>query len=131
RRGTWLVSKHGLSRTPVLDSQPMNAWSGTTALAVLLACATGASALGVDGRLDAEYGTALSVQTVQTSFFDSSPSFPPNVGRCTGGELDQGFGFLADGVLHLFLAGNLQSFFSEPLYLPHQLVLFIDSHPGC
>jgi hypothetical protein len=62
-----------------------------------------AAPVAVDGRLEHDYGAALSVQTTQTTYDASSagPDF------ASASELDQAFGFVSDGALHLFIAGNL------------------------
>ena len=70
-----------------------------------------ARAVTIDGLLDGEYGIALSTQSTQTSFADTR--FTPPYSE--GSELDAAFGFVSDGNLYLFFAGNLLPFTSEPL----------------
>jgi hypothetical protein len=65
----------------------------------------------IDGTLDAEYGTALSVQTVQTNFGDNFS------------ELNAGYGKVAGGYLYLMFTGNLENNFNK-------LMVFIDSEAG-
>lgn len=96
----------------------------TSALAVQLVCATAASAIPVDGVLDARYGQPIILQTTQTSFGD----WP--VESMYYGELDGAFGYVADDTLHLFVSGNLNRFLSEPLTGANQLQLFFDTQPG-
>lgn len=91
----------------------------------------GAATVTVDGQLDPEYGPALSTQTTQTSFVDANPAFSPNPVRyADGSELDAAHGYIADGALHLLLAGNMG--FCCPTMFSHQeeFDLFIDSKPG-
>ncbi|MEX2169905.1 MAG: PEP-CTERM sorting domain-containing protein [Pirellulales bacterium] len=77
-----------------------------------------AAAATIDGSLDAEYGAALAVQAVQTSFGDANP--PGNLG---GSELDAAYATVSGGRLNLLLTGNLEPNFNK-------LEVFIDSKPG-
>jgi hypothetical protein len=105
----------------------------TRALAAFLAAslvlpARSASAVTVDGRLEPDYGAALSIQTTQTGNGDSPFAQVMTAG---GSELDQAYGFIAGGVLHVFLSGNLMYVPGAELmghWLPTDL--FIDSGPG-
>jgi hypothetical protein len=100
---------------------------GTVLLALALAAPAGA-AVPIDGRLDPDYGVALSTQTTQTYFGDGNWGM---VGESFGSELDAAHGYIADGVLHLFIAGNLTFFWGvEISYYYALLELFIDSTPG-
>jgi len=72
----------------------------------------------VDGTVDAEYGTAISVQTTQTNFGDASP--PGSLG---GSEQDAAYGEIVGGRLYLMLSGN-----HEPNF--NKLDVFIDSVAG-
>src|SRR3954470_4992779 len=63
----------------------------------------------VDGTVDAEYGTAISVQTTQTNFGDASP--PGSLG---GSELDAAYGKIVGGRLYLMLNGNHEPNFNKP-----------------
>lgn len=95
------------------------------AVAALLACVTApARAITVDGHIEPEYGPPLTTQTTQTSLGDQ-----PLAGQL-GSELDQAYGFIAQGALHLFLTGNFSRFFSEPLIFPDQVQLYLDTAPG-
>lgn len=70
----------------------------------------------VDGTKDAEYGAALSVQTVETQFGDANPN--------NGSELDAGYAKCCDdGRLYLMLTGNVEANFNS-------LEIFIDSKAG-
>lgn len=91
---------------------------------VLVVCAGPAHAVLVDGVLDPVYGAPLATQTTQTSFGDwpASPDFY--------GELDGAFGYVASDTLHLFVSGNVSRFRSEPLVLPNQLQLYLDTQSG-
>lgn len=92
----------------------------TTASLMTLALALPAFAAPiVDGTLDAEYGSPLSVQTVQTQFGDASDA----AGLGGGGELDAAYAKVADGRLYVLLTGNI-----EPNY--NKVSLFIDSKAG-
>jgi hypothetical protein len=70
--------------------------------AVLLVSAS-AHAIVVDGSLDADYGSALTVQPINTGFGDSTVGDGTSAG---GSELDAGYGVIAGGNLFLFLSGN-------------------------
>src|SRR5215471_634890 len=91
-----------------------------------------ASALGAivtDGKLEPDYGAALSTQTTQTTF-DNNPSLA-QTNYSGGSELDAAYGMISDGVLHLFLAGNLVLAWNlegVTVWLPVQI--FLDTRPG-
>ncbi len=80
---------------------------------ILVFCSTAACALAlassahaqivVDGSLDASYGSALAVQTINTGFGDSTVGDGTSAG---GSELDAGYGVISAGNLYLFFAGN-------------------------
>ena len=80
-------------------------------LAVLAIAMPASAAIIVDGTKDAEYGAAVSVQTVETSFGDNES------------EWNAAYGKIADGKLSLMLTGNLQSNFNK-------LEIWIDSKAG-
>jgi hypothetical protein len=65
----------------------------------------------IDGTREAEYGSALAVQTVQTGFGDNES------------ELDAMYSNITSGRLSLFFAGNLQSNYNK-------LVVFLDTKNG-
>lgn len=76
------------------------------ALAAAASVAMGRSALAavvVDGNLDADYGSALATQTINTGFGDSTVGDGTSAG---GSELDAGYGVVQGGNLYLFLSGN-------------------------
>ena len=73
----------------------------------------------VDGELDAVYGSALSVQTVQTQFGDATD--PTGLGG--GGELDAGYATVRGDRLFVLLTGNVEPNFNK-------VSVFIDSQPG-
>ncbi len=83
---------------------------------VSLAASTTSAAIIVDGTLDADYGPAKVIQTVQTQFGDSN-------GGVGGSELDAVFTRVEDGRLFLFFAGNLEPNFNK-------FDVFIDSVRG-
>jgi hypothetical protein len=90
----------------------------TLALPILCLFITRASGIIVDGTLDADYGPAIVVQTVQTQFGDANP--PGSLG---GSELDAAYAKVSNGRLYLMFTGN-----HEPNY--NKLEVFIDSKPG-
>lgn len=87
-------------------------------LASLLFAFSASAIINVDGILDADYGTALAIQSVQTQFGDAMPPGP-----LTGSELDAGYAKVGNGRLYLFFAGNHEANFNN-------LDVFIDSRPG-
>ena len=90
---------------------------------VHLACAG-----GVDGVLDPAYGPARTVQSTQTTM-KGYPSSEINF--CLGRELDGGYAYVADGTLHLLLAGNLSLWWTlEGVTQWKRIDIFIDSKPG-
>lgn len=74
----------------------------------------------IDGVADADYGASRAVQAVQTDFGDNNLG---TLDSANGSELDQAFGLIRDGMLHLVLAGNLES-------NANHLEVFLDSAPG-
>lgn len=103
---------------------------------LLLAC--GAALLGlaqahavpvVDGALDAAYGPALATQTTQTSLGDATQGV---AAFAAGSELDAAHGLITDGVLYLFLSGNLmfQERGMEPGFRSDEIDVYVDSEEG-
>jgi hypothetical protein len=88
------------------------------AAVLVLAWSAVASAITVDGTLDAEYGAAVAVQMVDTEFGDA---FPPNA--LGGSELDAAYAAFESGRLYLMFTGN-----HEPNF--NKLDVFIDSVAG-
>ncbi|MEM7627446.1 MAG: PEP-CTERM sorting domain-containing protein [Planctomycetota bacterium] len=89
-----------------------------TGVAVVLSPAL-ASAITIDGSLDAAYGPAVAVQTVNTSFGNAtSPS-----GLGGGGEVDAAYATIEDGRLNVLITGNIENNFNK-------LNVFFDSRPG-
>ncbi len=92
-----------------------------TLLCMVVVCAAVGSAFAaaptVDGTLDAAYGPALAVQTVETQFGDSTGGFSG------GGELDAGYALVSGGRLYVMLTGNIEPNFNK-------VSVFIDSKPG-
>jgi len=60
----------------------------------------------VDGTLDAAYGSALAVQTVNTS---ANADNTTTGGNATGSELDAAYGVVSGGNLYVFITGNFQN----------------------
>jgi len=85
----------------------------------------------VDGTVDAAYGAARSVQTIQTdgATVDSHLGL---LGPANGSELDAAYAQIADGVLYVVLPGNLLAE-GNPVdygFLAGALELFVDCVPG-
>ena len=94
----------------------------------LLPAAGRLSAATIDGRLDPQYGPALSIQTTQTSQADAIDG---QLDFSGGSELDAAYGYIENGTLYLFFSGNLMFLWDlegQTLWLP--LDIFIDSTPG-
>lgn len=87
---------------------------GLTILVVTLSSPSWAQPV-VDGTLDAEYGAAIVVQTVETQFGDGNPS--------GGSELDAAYATIVGDRLYLMLTGNQEQNFNG-------LEIFIDSRAG-
>ena len=94
-------------------------------LAVILGVATTTYAQpAIDGTLvgdESLYGSVLSQQNTNTQFGNSTIGDPANA--VGGSEIDQVFGYVADGRLHMLITGNLESNFNK-------LNVFIDSVDG-
>ena len=75
----------------------------------------------VDGKVDAAYGAALSVQNTNTEFGDANLGDPVNGGG--GSEIDQVFGRIENGRLYVTIAGNLEPNFNK-------MEVYIDSKAG-
>jgi hypothetical protein len=97
--------------------------------AVSLLVAAASAAPIVDGTLDADHGAALATQTTQTSLGDASQGL---VDFAFGSELDAAYGVISDGVLHLFLSGNLmfQERGMEPGFRSDEIDVYVDSEAG-
>jgi hypothetical protein len=87
-------------------------------IGVGLSCRGLDAQITVDGTLDANYGAAIAVQTVETAFGDANP--PGSLG---GSELNAAYAVIESGRLYLMLTGN-----HEPNF--NKLEIFIDSVPG-
>ena len=99
--------------------------AGAVAVALL---ARPVGAVTVDGQLDADYGLALSTQTTQTQYDDNLGL----VDGSNGSELDEAYGFVANGTLYLFITGNVYENWLPPeLGTAHQVLsIFFDTGPG-
>jgi hypothetical protein len=75
----------------------------------------------VDGTRDAEYGAALSVQTQGTQFGNATNGNP--IQALGGSEVNASYSVIANGRLHVFISGNLESNYNK-------LELFVDSIAG-
>jgi len=85
-------------------------------LTAVLSVSTVHGQITIDGTLDAGYGAAIAVQSVQTQFGDSD-------GIAGGSELDAAYAVIEAGNLNLLLTGNLENNFNK-------LNIFIDSVAG-
>lgn len=90
-----------------------------TAGALASTLALPALAITVDGTVDAGYGSAISVQTVQTQFGNNTD--PAGLGG--GGELNAGYATISGGRLYVTLTGNIEANFNK-------MSIFIDSQAG-
>ncbi|MEM7577269.1 MAG: hypothetical protein AAF328_07310, partial [Planctomycetota bacterium] len=89
--------------------------------ALLIACLAGTAASAqpvIDGIVDASYGNAVSVQTIQTQFGDVTDPLLPN-----GSELNAAYAQFDETNLYLTFTGNLEPNFNK-------LVVFFDSVAG-
>jgi hypothetical protein len=96
---------------------------------VSLLAAVATAAPVVDGTLDAGYGPALATQAAQTSLGDATQG---QVDLADGSELDAAHGSISDGVLHLFLSGNLMFQWRgmEPGFRSDEIDIYVDSEAG-
>src|SRR5947208_7918225 len=62
--------------------------------------------VAINGSYDADYGSALSLQTNNTGFGDNTQN---NGNTANGSELDGGYGLVQNGFLYLFLTGNVET----------------------
>ena len=74
----------------------------------------------VDGSADDAYGEALVIQDNSTGFGNADLG---SIDFCNGSEIDSAFGFIADGMLHVLITGNVESNYNK-------LEIFIDAIPG-
>jgi hypothetical protein len=95
-----------------------------------------AAAIVIDGQLDAEYGAATVVQTLQTGL-SSGGQIPGDntlgdLNLASGSELDAAHVLVTGGVMHLFLSGNLALRFNQQGNdtRGHTLDVFVDCAPG-
>jgi len=100
----------------------LGVFAGVTLGTMVLAGA--ALAVTIDGQLDPQYGASRSTQTTQTSLGNESS------GMLFGSELDEAFGFVANGTLYLLLGGSYNRREAEFITYPNQLQLYIDVGSG-
>jgi hypothetical protein len=93
-----------------------------------LASSAGGATPVIDGVRDPVYGAPLVTQTTQTSQDDTLGE----IASSTGWELDEGYGFISDGVLYVMLTGNmlLEPDGIEPGTVSSHLHVFIDCAAG-
>jgi hypothetical protein len=98
-------------------------------IVALLSTAAATASPVTDGTLDVGYGTVLVTQTTQTDLGDASQGL---VDFAYGSELDAAYGYIGDGVLHLFLSGNLmfQERGMEPGFRSDEVDVYVDSETG-
>ena len=98
--------------------------SATTAtFAIVFGClgtSVSAQVTTVDGSADDAYGEALVIQDNSTGFGNADLG---SIDFCNGSEIDSAFGFIADGMLHVLITGNVESNYNK-------LEIFIDAIPG-
>ncbi len=80
-------------------------WSVSIAL-MLACCATVVKGFTIDGTAEADYGSAIVTQQLGTSTFKNTET---NFDAANGSELDGAYGVISNGVLYLFIAGNLDT----------------------
>ena len=108
-----------MSRQPAL--------AALVASILALTTSSPAASITVDGRLDAEYGAPLSTQTTQTIIDDEFSQ----VDYCWGSELDEAYARIEDGVLYVFLSGNIAFRWNgEAQTVSQPLDLFVDTGSG-
>jgi hypothetical protein len=66
-------------------------------------------AFTIDGTLDPGYGSAIATQALGTADNGGAKNYLGDINQSAGSELDAGYGVITNGVLYLFLAGNLDS----------------------
>jgi hypothetical protein len=91
------------------------------ALAAMFWVTEASAQIVIDGKADATYGTALSVQNTNTQFGNAENGDPINGGG--GSEIDQVFGKIENGRLYVTVTGNLEPNFNK-------LEVFVDSKTG-
>src|SRR5882724_7234654 len=96
-------------------------------VAALLAIPTITKAINIDGALDAQYGSAVVTQQLNTSTSDNAEGL---IGQANGTELDAAYGTVSNGVLYLFLAGNLDSDDVADNITFDKLHIFLMTGPG-
>jgi hypothetical protein len=96
-------------------------------VAALLAIPTTTKAINIDGVLDAQYGSAIVTQQLNTSTSDNTEGL---IGQANGTELDAAYGTISNGVLYLFLAGNLDSDDVADNITYDKLQIFFMTGPG-
>ena len=96
-------------------------------VAALLAIPTITKAINIDGVLDAQYGSAVVTQQLNTSTSDNTEGL---IGQANGTELDAAYGTVSNGVLYLFLAGNLDSDDVADNITFDKLHIFLMTGPG-
>jgi hypothetical protein len=106
-------------------------------LLLLLAVTPAAhAAIVIDGQLDGDYGAPIVVQTVQTDLVSGGlipgDNTLADLNFASGSELDAAYAIVSDGVLHLFLAGNLALRLTMQQNDTHGHILdvFVDCAPG-
>jgi hypothetical protein len=94
-----------------------------------------ASAVTIDGTVDPAYGPAIVQQGIQTNSVGgqlSGNSTQNDLNFANGSELDLGYALVDNGVLYLFLAGNVALMLNanQNGTVRHVLDLFVDAVPG-
>src|SRR5258708_6581488 len=106
----WIWQRCMLNRREIDNRSPsVMKFTFAMFLAALLAVPTitkAAPPIVLDGRLDAQYGSAIVTQKLGTSTFKNTET---NIDAANGSELDAAYGTISNGVLYLFIAGNIDS----------------------
>ncbi len=97
-------------------------------VAALLAIPTITKAgITIDGALYPQYGSPIVAQKIGTSTYKNTET---NIDAACGSELDAAYGTISNGVLYLFLAGNMDSGGADSLENPYdKLHIFFMTGP--
>lgn len=81
---SWTCTRVPIARKAVINSYRVSLLIVLGALALSFQAA---STVGIDGRVDAEYGPAVCTQITQTGFADNPSGYPGSVTDAKGSEL--------------------------------------------
>lgn len=123
RRGPfydWVLATAKCRRANLTEKDPILMKQYIAGIGAFALCAIVVADVVVDGTAEVDYGAPVSVQNVGTEFGNSDLGTPD---WANGSEVDAGYAFVANGYLHVVIAGNLESNYNK-------LELFIDSKSG-